>query len=288
MARTPRPLRILAAPALPIVLLMLFGLIAPISLVRAAADDMPKLAIIPADGDRLYVDLTLKPGKHQTLAVNLVNGGTVAVRARTYTADVYTMVNGGFAARLDGEQITGPTTWVDFSREDVDLVPGQTVQRDVTITVPKDAAPGEYVAALVIQTADPIKAGGGDLAVNQVLRAAIAVAITVPGPRKPELTIGAATYKHTPVVSSVLVGVTNAGNVRLKPKGEVVVTDGAGKEVLRASVAMDAFFAGDTTEIEVPLPQPLSPGAYSVGLQLTDEQAGAQAQHDSIPLPVPD
>ena len=288
MTRTPRRIFGARAPLIAIALLMLFGLIAPTAMVRAADDDMPKLAIIPADGDRLYVDLTLKPGKDKTITVNLVNGGTVAARALSYTSDAYTMVNGGFAARLDGEKISGPTKWVDFPREDVDLAPGQTVQRDVTIKVPKDAAPGEYVAALVIQTADPIQASGGNLAVNQVLRAAIAVAITVPGPREPELSIGAATYKHTLVVSSVLVGVTNSGNVRLRPKGEVVVTDAAGKEIVRSPVAMDTFFAGNTTDIEVLLPQPLPAGAYSVALELSDAKAGAEAQSDGIPLPVTD
>jgi hypothetical protein len=269
-----------------ILLLVLLGLAAPSGLARAA-DSPPKLGIRPADGDRLYVDLTLKPGEHRTLDVELINGGTALVQARTYTADAYTLVNGGFGVRLEDDSVTGPTTWLDYPREDLDLAPGQAEQRGVTVTVPKGTAPGEYVAALVIQNAEPVK-GTGDITVNQVLRQAIAVAITVPGKRTPGLAIGAASYKRTPAVASVLVSVTNTGNVRLKPSGELVLTDKVGHEVLRAPVAMDTFFAGNTTEIEVNLPLSLPEGDYSVALDLSDIKAGASAQSDSLALAIAD
>jgi WxL Interacting Protein, peptidoglycan binding domain len=273
-------------PRAAVLLLILCGLVLPGG-TALAGDSMPKLGIRPADGDRLYIDLTLKPGDRKTVEVELVNGGKVEVLARTFAADAYTMVNGGLAVRLEGEEITGSTTWLDYSEADFDLTPGESVLRDVTITVPKDTAPGEYVAGLVIQNAEPVK-GTGSVTYNQVLRAAIAVAVTVPGKREPGLAIGEASYKQTPAVSSLLVEVANTGNVRLKPRGEIVLTDREGYEALRTPIEMDTFFAGDVTQIEVPLLQPLPAGDYSVDLELTDEETGASAQSDNLPLPISD
>jgi hypothetical protein len=255
---------------------------------RAADDDnIPKLAIRPADGDRRYIELTLKPGERKTLDVELVNGGKIDVLARTFAADAFTMVNGGFAVKLEDEEITGPTKWLNYPEEDLDLMPGESVLRDVKIEVPKDTAPGEYIAGLVIQNAIPVE-GTGAITYTQTLRAVIAVAITVPGKVVPELTIGEASYKPSPLVPSLLVDVVNTGNVRLKPKGEFVLVDGDGHELLRTPIAMDTFFAGDITQIELPLTQPLPAGDYTVALELTDEKTGASAQSADLPLPITD
>jgi hypothetical protein len=130
--------------------------------------------------------------------------------------------------------------------------------------------------------------GTGSVTYNQVLRAAIAVAITVPGKREPGLAIGEASYKPSPLVPSLLVEVANTGNVRLKPKGEFVLIDGDGHELIRTPIEMDTFFAGDVTQIEVPLTQPLPAGDYTVALELTDEKTGAAARSDDLSLPISD
>jgi hypothetical protein len=268
-----------------VLLLIFFSLVLPVGIVRADdTDNIPKLAIRPVDGDRRYIELTMKPGDHKTVEVELVNGGKIDVLARTFAADAFTMVNGGFAVKLEDEVSTGPTKWLDYQNEDLDLASGESVLRDVKIEVPKDTAPGEYVAGLVIQNAIPVE-GTGAVTYTQTLRAAIAVAITVPGKVEPGLAIGEANYKPSPLVPSLLVEVANTGNVRLKPKGEFVLSDSSGQELIRTPIEMDTFFAGDVTQIEVPLTEPLPAGDYSVSLELTDEQTGASARSDDLPLP---
>src|SRR4051812_9477393 len=74
--------------------------------------ETPRLGIRPIDYEG-YFTLEMKPGEKKKLTVELGNYGTQSVKARTYAADVYTLINGGFGVRLDGEATSGTTLWLD-------------------------------------------------------------------------------------------------------------------------------------------------------------------------------
>jgi hypothetical protein len=247
--------------------------------------ELPQLGIQPVDVNGSYFNLQLKPGEQRNLTVALGNFGKQPQRVLTYAADVHTLINGGFDPALAGAPASGTTTWLDYKVETLMVDAGQSVERTFTVKVPDDTGPGEYVTSLVIQNADPVKGTGG-VAINQVLRQAIAVAITVPGERKPGLEIGDASYRNLPASSSLRVALTNAGNVLLKPTGELVLTDTTGKEVLRVPVVMDSVYAGTDTLFEVPLPTPLNPGDYVVSLTLADKDHDLSSQEETRQLTV--
>ena len=102
------------------------------------------------------------------------------------------------------------------------------------------------------------------MAVDQVVRQAIAVAITVHGPTAPALEINEAHHALAAGNSVVAVRVANTGNFRLQPTGEVVVTDSEGREASQTTVAMDSVYAGTVTNVEAPQQRLLGPGRYSV------------------------
>lgn len=268
-----------------VILLALVLIGAPAAPAAAQDDEMPKLGIAPVGVDGTYFTLEVAPGTTRQLAVALVNHGTQPITARTYAADVYTIVNGGFGVRLADEPVSGPTTWLDYAPDTLELDPATTVERTFTIQVPEETPPGAYITSLVIENAEPIK-GTGAVALNQVIRQAIAVAITVPGEQRPGFTIGAAQHKPAGVTGSILVAVTNTGTVHLKPAGELVLTDADGDDVLRQVVAMDSVYAGTETVIEVTLPTALPIGDYRVSLTLTDEATQVTATEEDLPLSV--
>ncbi len=155
----------------------------------AAEPDLPKLGITPVGQDGDFFQLTLEPGAVHTLEVELANQGDSPIAARTYAADVATIVNGGFGAGLRDAPSGGTTSWVDYPADVFQLDPDQAVNRTFTVTVPAATPPGEYITSLVIENDEPVR-GSGDVAVEQVLRQAIAVAVTVPGPLRGALTVG--------------------------------------------------------------------------------------------------
>jgi hypothetical protein len=262
------PLAILALAS------VLLALLAPGA---ALAAGIPiKLALQPIGQTGSFFDLTLRPGEARVLSVEISNAGTAAIVARTYASDVYTIVNGGFGARLRNEPETGVSRWLVYPTDVLDLSVGVAVRRTFRVAVPKDAGPGEYITSLVLENDDPIRDSGA-IALDQIVRQAVAVVITVPGKRSPALAIGGATHTVVAGKSVVAVAVENPGNVRLRPVVTFTLRNTAGVQVSQATVPMDTFYAHTGTSIEVPLAALLVPGTYTVRLTLDDATQGVRA-----------
>jgi hypothetical protein len=265
---------------------VLGGLLLVVALPQATrATDIPvRLALTPVGQAGPYFDLVMKPGESRGLKVDVLNAGVAALVVRSYAADVYTIVNGGFGGRERGDAQTGMTRWVSYPTDVRTLSPGVSVRRSFTVAVPAGTRPGEYITSLVLENDQPV-AGDGAVALDQIVRQAVAVVVTVPGSRSPGLTVGAASYLAG-AVSVVSVAVTNTGNIRLKPIVGFTLLDARGAQVAKATVAMDTFYALTATTIEVPLPAPLAPGDYTVHLTLADAAQGARADRAGIPFTV--
>jgi hypothetical protein len=276
-------------PMLTRVLALTLGLLVcltSISPALAAAPDAG-LGISPLDYAGQFFDITLKPGESRDLKVEVGNHGAETTSARTYPANVYTIVNGGFGAALDDSHPTGTTLWVDYPQKTLDLGAGKALQQGFTVHVPQDAAPGEYITSLVVETATPTttSTNGGGVALKQVKRNVLAVVVTVPGPRLPALAIGSFEHKVVAGTSVITATVQNTGNVRLAPSGALVLKDAQGSEVTRYPIAMGTFYAGTSTTIEVPFATTLSEGAYVVSLELSDGASGVTAAQ-SAPIDI--
>jgi hypothetical protein len=244
-----------------------------------------RLALLPVGQPGSYFDLVMQPGETRSLAVDIANDGQAAIVARTYTADVYTIINGGFGARLRGEPISGTTTWLAYPTSVMPLSVGEAIRRTVALTAPTDAGPGEYITSIVLENDAPLHSTGA-VGLDQVIRQAVAVVVTIPGQRTPGLAIGAASQKVVAGTSVVSVAVDNSGNVRLKPLIGFELLDAAGVEVSHASVQMDTFYALTSTFVEVPLAAALSPGTYTVRLTVGDSVHGLRPARTAIPLVV--
>lgn len=252
-----------------VMILFLVGTSARSVLAQDESDELPRLSMQPVGIEGSYFDLELEPGDEGELAVELGNFGTTEQAVRTYRANIYTRINGGLEAELDGTPTSGATDWLDYAAATFTLEAGETVVRTFTLAVPEDAEPGEYYTSLVIQNAEPVR-GTGAIAVEQVLRQVVAVAIRVPGREDPNLKIGAASYHMSPALASVQVALNNTGNVRMVPTVELVLEDATGDEVTSATVDLDSIFPGTATVVEVGLVQPLEPGEYLVSVGLED------------------
>jgi hypothetical protein len=250
----------------------------------AQAADL-KLVLLPVDQPGPYFDVTMHPGERRSFEVTLGDAAAAPMDVRTYAADVYTIVNGGFGGRLRDEARTGMTRWLGYPTETMQLRAGQSVRRPFTVSVPRDAAPGEYISSVVLENELPIHADGS-FAVDQFVRQAVAVVVTVPGSRTPGLTIGAARHEVVAGRSIVSIAVANTGNIRLKPAVAFTLFDGGGAQVSRTSLQMDTFYARTDTRVELPLASLLLPGTYTIRLTLDDSAAGARADEPAIPLTV--
>ena len=243
----------------------------------------PSFLIEPVGDDQAgaYFVAEIAPGESETLTVALGNAGAEEAPARTYAANVFTLVNGGFGIRDEDEERTGTTTWLDYEAETLDILPGRMVERAFTVSVPDDADPGQYIAGIVIQTLEPIAIGDSEMLRQNIVKA-IAVFITVPGELEPNLEIGEARLKQGVGANSLIVNVENAGNVLLKPAGTLTMTTADGDTVLTAPIEMGLVYAGMSTFIELPIPTVVAPGDYLVDIALEDPETGAKDRATSL------
>jgi len=262
---------------------VLVALMAPAA--AHAHDSQIRLVLHPVDQAGSYFDLTMLPGEARTLEVDIGNDGDAPLLTRTYAADVYTIINGGFGALLRDEPRTGTTGWLDYPTDLLPLAVGGVLRRTFAVTVPHDAAPGEYITSLVLENEEPFRQTGA-VALSQVVRQAVAVVITVPGQRTPMLTVGDASWKDVVGVSVVSVAVENAGNVRLKPTVSFTLIDANGNIVDGSTVVMDTFYAQTATFVEVPMAVLLPPGTYTVRLVIEDLAEGLPKVEAAMPLVV--
>ncbi|PDV97173.1 hypothetical protein [Candidatus Chloroploca asiatica] len=250
----------------------------------AAQGETTRLGIRQIGGTGSYIDLILEPGASQEVTVELGNFGDAPAVAYTYLADVYSLINGGMGVSLEETTGSGMSGWVDYAAQTTTLDAHSALHRSFMVSIPPNTQPGEYLTSIVIQGEASDVSGEGGVALNQVSRQAIAIAVLVPGPQQPALSIGAASHTLVGSNSRIRVELHNSGNVRLQPEGEVVLYDAAGAEVSRYPVKMGSIYAGTTTSFEVPFAGALLPGDYTIALELSDAKAGPLAQNPALPL----
>jgi hypothetical protein len=261
------PVRVRRSRASVLALFLLVALAAP-GPAHAEGGNV-RLALTPVGQAGSFFDLTMVPGETRSLEIDIGNAGTAELAARTYAADVYTIINGGFGARLRDDPQTDTTRWLSYPTQVLRLAAGAGIRRTFGVAVPAHAAPGEYITSLVLENDQPIR-GSGAVGLNQVVRQAVAVVVTVPGPRSPGLAIGRASHKAVAGRSVVSIGVENTGNVRLKPLVTFALLDTTGTEISHSTIRMDTFYAHTRTFIEMQLAELLLPGTYTVRLRLEE------------------
>lgn len=262
------------------------ALLAGPAFAEATPDPQPvQLSLKPLNQPGSYFDLTLEPSQEEELQVEIGNHGSQAIAARTYAADVFSIINGGFGAKDRDSEPSRTTTWLTYPPDVLELAPDQANVRPFTITVPADTAPGQYITSLIVENDVPVE-GSGSVALNQVIRQAVAVSIRVPGALEPGFKFGSASHKISAKHSVVGVDIINTGNANLKPAGEMTIRDGAGKEVSHAPITMGSVYAQDSTRVETTLASTLAPGDYTVDITLTDAATHATSTGTALPFTV--
>lgn len=247
-------------------------------------DSTPRFVLRPVDGhDGAYFTVNAQAGTTTELTAVLGNVGEVPLDLRTYAADAVVLVNGGFGLMDEDAEQTGATTWIDWEAETFSFEPGEGIERSFTVTIPEDAEPGEYIAGISLQTAEPLEIEGSTM-FNQIIRKAVAVFIIVEGETTASFELGEPEIITTTGGSRLEVPVINTGDVLVRPQGTVTLTNADGREVFSADISMGSVYAGFDTVISVPLDSSLAGNEYQISLQVADEDQGADARIEAEPV----
>jgi hypothetical protein len=210
----------------------------------------------PASGpDLSYFKLSLKPAQAGTAgAIELRNPSRRRLRAVLTAVDGKTINTLGSTYGRPGSRAHGSTPWLRFGRRTITLSPGRSAAVPVSVLVPRTARPGDYLSGISIEALDqrPRRARGGGVSIASVVRYAIGVEVSLPGPRHPLIQFTGAKLQRQPAGLSFQLLARNSGNVVLQGVRGAVRIRRAGHTVLSRQIPAGTFVTG--TAIAYPVP----------------------------------
>jgi hypothetical protein len=254
----------------------------------ARAGSASSLIVVPspASGPSLsYFKLSIGDG-------HLARAGTIGLRnpTRKRLRIVLDPVAGntidtlGSTYGLPGSAGRGPASWLRLGRRRVTLAGGASAVVPISVHVPGNAGPGDYLAGVAVeqlgQQAQSAIRGGVSTA--SVVRYAIGVETSIPGPRHPLIQFTGARLVHQPAGLSFLLEARNPGNVILqRVAGRALITQGS-RVVARTPLGPGTFVTGTSIAYPILTPheRPREGAIYRVRAYL--RYAGGTARLDTL------
>ncbi|MBU2109458.1 DUF916 domain-containing protein [Patescibacteria group bacterium] len=188
---------------------------------------------------------TLEPGEIKEAKVNVVNHSKESVEVKIYPVDAVTTKDGAFAPQPEDREKVDVGAWVTMSVSELSLEPNETKAVDFTIKVPENAEVGDHMGAIIVQGKEVPEAEEGTT-MRVVTRVGARIYLTVPGEMIKELELEDFSYKIEEGQVVFYLTLTNKGNIRIAPKGEIEIKDKSGNAVDKIKITKREVFPKDT------------------------------------------
>lgn len=239
---------------------------------------VPKLDDIAISPSRL--ELPMMPGTEKTVVVNLIYtadaGSGQPTRVIAYLGDWSISQKGKVVFYPAGSQANSASSWLVYSPTEVTAESGRVHPIRVTISVPKDATPGDHLTALFVEPRpESIKMENTPRQLQVKFRLAAVFYIMVPNLTKKG---SLASLKSEAVESGIAVTprLENSGNSHIRPTYSIKVLDQKGLTVLETTET-ESLPVLAKTEMEMPvtIEKKLPAGNYSVQYRVRFDDGGA-------------
>lgn len=179
--------------------------------------------------------------------VRIANLGNRTGVVRLSAVDAAT---GATTGAVYGASPSGPVdvgAWTTLSRSSLRLAPRTSKIVRFTVRVPAGTVAGDHLGGIVAEAADRRTSArsphGGRFRIDVRSQTIVAVEMRVPGPRRPSLALTALRAGGQDGRQALLLGVRNDGNVLVKGRGRLVVSDAEGTRLQDARFPIDTFVA---------------------------------------------
>jgi methionine-rich copper-binding protein CopC len=274
--------------------MILFCLFAAVVCVSAQAPTPVTISQPTGNGISLAparIELEMQPGSETTVVVNLDYHATsensqpvrIVASLNDWTIDRDGQVKFERANTLPNSA----SSWLIYSPAETTVVPGYLHAIRVTVSVPKDATPGDHLTALIVeQRPDNIKLNQNRRQVVIRYRMAAVFYIKVPQLRRQGSleSLRAEASAEQVVVTPLL---KNTGNSVIRPLTSLKVTNGAGLAVAELPQKESLPLLGGAELMQpLVLESRLAPGTYTVKYRV-DFQDGSRPTEGVTELVIP-
>ena len=237
------------------------------------------------------LELEMPPGSETTVVVNLdyhsITENSQPVRIVASLNDWTIDRNGQVQFERAGTLPNSASSWLIYSPAETTVTPGNLHSIRVTVSVPKDATPGDHLSALIVeQRPDNLKLTENRRQVVIRYRMAAVFYIKVPQLHR----LGSLESLHAEATADQVVVtplLKNSGNSVIRPLTSLKVTDAAGAAVAEMPQKESLPVLGGAELVQpLVLETRLSPGTYSVKYRV-DFQDGSRPTEGITELVVP-
>jgi hypothetical protein len=247
---------------------------------RSAADQGPKapelndIAISPS-----RIELLMLPGTEKTVVVNLIYssdpGKGQPTRVLAYLGDWSITKQGKIVFFPAGSRANSASPWLVYSPTEVTVIPGKRHPIRVTVSVPKDAAAGEYITALFVEPRpDDIKLEQDRKQVRVKFRLAAVFYVMIPALTQDASleNLKAEATEKALIITPVL---RNKGNTHVRPIYSIKLLDKSGATIAESQETESLPVLADSeTEIPLAIEKVLPAGSYSVRYRVKFSENG--------------
>jgi|GEM_PF-544873 len=231
---------------------------------ESSASGTDGIALAPA-----RFELEMQPGSETTVVINLdyhtakpdAKDSRIVATLNDWTIDQ----SGELQFFKAGTQPRSASPWIIYSPSEVTVQPGHTHSIRVTISVPKDAAPGDHLAALIVeQRPDTIKLNRGARQMLVRFRMASMFYITVPQTVR-RGTLENLQAKAGPAGITITPTLKNEGNSAIRPISSIQIADSRGRTLYELQEGETLpVLGGSSLSKALTIDKRLPPGTYTV------------------------
>lgn len=208
--------------------------------------------------DRQNFGYRIAPGGTITDAIVVGNHAATAITLDVYAADGFTTSSGQLDVAKREAKAEAVGAWTALRDHTVTIAPGGTVEVPFTVTVPKDATPGDYAGGIL--TSLPQAAQENGISVDR--RLGIRMHLRVDGKLAPAVAVEKMRVDYTGTANpfgagdaTVTYTVHNTGNVRLSAGQTVALSGPFGWFPVDAGkvTAVPELLPGESWSVSVPV-----------------------------------
>jgi hypothetical protein len=254
---------------------------AALMVVPAALAGEPSFALRPVTfnpdvpATQSYYIIDSKPGARIHTELLVTNVGTVTGTAILYAVDATTGRTSGAVYRSGSAKRRDVGGWVVLSAGRITLGPKESRVVPFSVIVPRGARQGEHVGGIVAQNlavqtgaATPVGKRGSSFQIRLRHLTIVAVEVKLPGRRIERVLVQGVKALTEAGYPAVEIGLRNGGNVIVKPRLRLRITDRGGSTVLDQRRVLDSLVPQTAIGYPVILSRSLRPGDYDVDVRL--------------------
>lgn len=235
---------------------------------------------------------TVQPGATTTYGIKIRNLGSDSLPLAASTTDIDDISDEGVPIFAETVAKRSAANWIKLAQEDVIVNPGETKEVKYTLTVPADAAPGGYTAAIIFQAQLPSYYFDLDASTRILPAVSVLAFFTVAGAG--EITVDKVTIEQLrvpPVVVStpisLVANVKNDSTFFVQTDAEATIQNVVTKRVSSSKIGTVILLPEKSRKFITAFEQSFFPGLYSASINFKqgDKTLVGSVKFVAIPWP---